>query len=119
MATWFGGFHNQVVWVFVHHGEIRIIDLWDSVTKAVTGLTSFERQHISKSSGKCVLLWLWRHSLILQITGGAAVNVNRASLELTGWQASYMFHIRGKWLSRVMASNPVLRGAATQVERNT
>lgn len=57
--------------------------------------------------------------MILQITGGAAVNVNRASLELTGWQASYMLHIRGKWLSRVMASNPVLRGAATQVERNT
>lgn len=59
MATWFGGFHNQVVWVFVHHGEIRIIDLWDSVTKAVHGLTSFERQHISKSSGEmCATLAL-------------------------------------------------------------
>ena len=50
MAKGFSGFHKQVVWTFLHHWEIWIVDLWDSLTNAVPGLTSFERQHIYKLS---------------------------------------------------------------------
>ena len=50
MATGYAGFHKQVVGIFLHHWEIRIIDLWNSRTNAVPGLISFKRQHIYKLS---------------------------------------------------------------------